>query len=736
MSVEDPLRQPMFRGPALLALLTACGGGLVNTSSGKDTASNDGIPNVYIDIDSVDFGSVEQLRIAGESVQVQNTGTSTLEITAIEFSDTAFFASAGAGLQIPPGTSTTLALKFQPQDYVAHSGSVTISTNDPDEPNSVITLRGDVITDFDDDGHDIIDAGGDDCDDDNPEIYPGAPDRWYDGIDSDCLGNDDYDQDGDGHQTDGRTSGTDCQDANPDINPDATDVWYDGVDSDCDGSDDYDKDGDGWRAQAYGAGSDCDDENAEINPDGAEVMNGFDDNCDGEADNKVPGNSADVVISGAASGDRAGWALTAGDLDEDGLDDLIIGSAEYQAGRGAISIFDGADISVADGMTIEDGQNYFNGDGGADRLGQEAAFLSNTTTDEGPHLAVGSPYANGYYGAVHVLSGTDAFFGGDTGDAAITVQGGSGAYFVGMGLAQDLDLDGDGIEELLGYYQTSSSTTSGTPYLWLLYGDTLGNYTVSSVDARFTTSGAAGRTMQANMPLGGDLDGDGYLDGVYCDHLVDVDEQNDGATWALFGSSARMSGDASLNSAGTMITSGDQYERQGYLCAVGDDMDGDGDNELWVMNPGKLGLYVLEGGTGMRVGNLDVEEDAMTTYTWRDSDPLPTSIRSIGDWSGDGVAEIAVGVGAGSSGAGEVWVFSSEDGEGEFSSSDAWATAEGQNDADEGTYQVAYGKTIGDRAADYDGDGKYDFVVSDYLWGDSASSTANTGRVYLSFGQY
>ena len=97
-------------------------------------------------------------------------------------------------------------------------------------------------------------------------------------------------------------------------------------------------------------------------------------------------------------------------------------------------------------MTIEDGQNYFNGDGSTDYLGYEVAFMSNITIDEGPHLAVGSPYANGYYGAVHVINGTDAFFGGDTTDAELTVRGESGAYFVGMGLAQDLDMDGDGIE--------------------------------------------------------------------------------------------------------------------------------------------------------------------------------------------------------------------------------------------------------------------------------------------------
>ena len=212
LSVEDSLRQFSIRGPALLALLTACGGGLVNTDVDKDTASDDGIPNAYIDVSTIDFGSVEQLRIASENVQLQNTGTGTLEITAIEFSDAAFFASAGAGLQLAPGSSTTLALKYQPQDYVAHAGTVTIGTNDPDEPNIVIDLRGDVITDFDGDGHDIIDAGGDDCDDEDPDVPRSPRTAGTTASTPDCAGNDDYDQDADGQlRPTVSTGGTDCQ---------------------------------------------------------------------------------------------------------------------------------------------------------------------------------------------------------------------------------------------------------------------------------------------------------------------------------------------------------------------------------------------------------------------------------------------------------------------------------------------------------------------------------------------
>ena len=51
-----------------------------------------------------------------------------------------------------------------------------------------------VISDEDGDGHDAIPAGGDDCDDSDPDTYPGAPEEWYDGIDEDCAGDDDYDQ--------------------------------------------------------------------------------------------------------------------------------------------------------------------------------------------------------------------------------------------------------------------------------------------------------------------------------------------------------------------------------------------------------------------------------------------------------------------------------------------------------------------------------------------------------------
>jgi len=122
-----------------------------------------------------------------------------------------------------------------------------------------------------------------DCNDTEDSTFPGAPDTWYDGVDSDCAGNDDFDQDGDSFRAEA-WGGSDCDDTNSAINPDATEIWYDGVDQDCDGRSDYDADLDGFDASAFGGG-DCDDNDAAIRPNAIEVFyDGVDQNCDGLSD--------------------------------------------------------------------------------------------------------------------------------------------------------------------------------------------------------------------------------------------------------------------------------------------------------------------------------------------------------------------------------------------------------------------------------------------------------------------
>ena len=55
-------------------------------------------------------------------------------------------------------------------------------------------------------------ADGTDCDDTDPDIFPGAEEVWYDGIDQDCAEDSDDDADGDGHDAYLEAGGDDCDD--------------------------------------------------------------------------------------------------------------------------------------------------------------------------------------------------------------------------------------------------------------------------------------------------------------------------------------------------------------------------------------------------------------------------------------------------------------------------------------------------------------------------------------------
>ena len=162
---------------------------------------------------------------------------------------------------------------------------------------------------------DCLDAGESDvdtdCDDSDPNAYPGATETC-DAVDSNCDGDlvdGDADLDGDGLPDcadddldgDGVDNDSDCEPADPTIYAGAIDQPDDGIDQDCSGADTVscwvDPDGDGWGAgnltlheATCPAGmapvdGDCDEQNPAINPGAAEVCNGLvDDDCDPTTD--------------------------------------------------------------------------------------------------------------------------------------------------------------------------------------------------------------------------------------------------------------------------------------------------------------------------------------------------------------------------------------------------------------------------------------------------------------------
>ncbi|TNE91656.1 MAG: hypothetical protein EP330_04795 [Deltaproteobacteria bacterium] len=166
-------------------------------------------------------------------------------------------------------------------------------------------------------------ATNDDCDDLDADVHPNAPDTWYDGVDSDCAGDSDFDQDGDG----ALYPDEDCDDQNPSIRPGVAELC-DGVDNDCDGTADEvedvaafdltyyyvdaDSDGAGGGSPIASCsptipsghvsnGGDCDDGNPAVNPGGTEVCDGADNDCNGVVDDNAA-NRTTYYVDGDGDG--------------------------------------------------------------------------------------------------------------------------------------------------------------------------------------------------------------------------------------------------------------------------------------------------------------------------------------------------------------------------------------------------------------------------------------------------
>ncbi len=143
----------------------------------------------------IDVGNALVGETASVAFLVGNEGTSVLEAALeLDGSSNAFGLDL-TRVNLAPGEDVTVTVTFTADAVGEVTGGIDLTTNDPAAPVASIVLRARGVTDTDGDGDPY------DCDDTDATIFTGAPETWYDGVDQDCSGGSDYDQDGDGFDT-------------------------------------------------------------------------------------------------------------------------------------------------------------------------------------------------------------------------------------------------------------------------------------------------------------------------------------------------------------------------------------------------------------------------------------------------------------------------------------------------------------------------------------------------------
>jgi hypothetical protein len=165
--------------------------------------------------------------------------------------------------------------------------------NDEDGRPDCFDTDCDSVCDADGDGERGLDYDGEDCDDTNPDIYPGAV-ELCNGFDDDC---------------DMR-----IDDDDPDMPLAEESNWWPDLDEDGYGDEDAEVlKSCAQRPLTADNFADCNDEEPLVNPDGIEVCNGLDDDCDGLFDDDDPDTDVDLAPIWYPDNDLDGFGVPSDD---------------------------------------------------------------------------------------------------------------------------------------------------------------------------------------------------------------------------------------------------------------------------------------------------------------------------------------------------------------------------------------------------------------------------------------
>ena len=364
-----------------------------------------------------------------------------------------------------------------------------------------------------------------------------------------------------------------------------------------------------------------------------------------------------TTVTGSALNDYAGFDVgMAGDTDGDGNDDFLVGAYGNASTKGMVSLVRGP---AASSVTLTGGYTYMAGSASADQFGYSVSGAGDTNNDGYDDVIIGAPGYDGATtnaGGIAIYRGPTSAGAATFASATSILTGTTAQNLAGQHVAGGGDVDGDGSSDILVGVPTvrvGSALTAGSAYL--VYGPTTaGTVSLSTSDAIF--SGAVA-TSQVGMSVAtaGDTNDDGYDDVLVGADQALVGGTKMGSVYLFNGSASPLSS-ATVTTAPTATLTGSALDDFfGRTTAHAGDINGDGDGDVIVgatgvdrgSTSGVGAVYLFYGPLSGTIAGSSADYLITATVS---ADAFGYDVSPAGDTNADGYADFVVGYASADSG--------------------------------------------------------------------------------------